>query len=356
MKRSNPFEISKGPGLEEQAALDFIRQRLGRAANEDGQSDTRRVSDPAFADAYRRVEQSWASVAEHATAPEIMALREGAIARARRANARRWRLPRHGNAGRWWAAASIAAVALFLFIVLQRIFPPPGTGSFQTAYGEQRVVELPDHSRIALDARTRLKVRFSGDVRSVQLLEGQAQFSVAKDPLRPFKVDAGGRTIVAVGTVFNVEFVDREVNVAMMEGRVAVLQESDTAAMPTLSLPANSNDKKSSAVIELSAGEELRVSADGKSALVPKADIEAATAWRQGKVIFRNDPLAQAVRRLNRYSRRQLKVDDAALAKMTISGVFDAGDVQAFADALSSYLPIVADSSNESTIHLKAKY
>ena len=354
MKRSDPMDANGTSDPEEQAASAFVRQRLGTDANEGETPESRRSEEPVFADAFRRVEQSWAAVGRHAAAPEIMALRERAIARARRANARRWLLS-GGGWRRWRAAAAIAAVSLFLGLGLQRLHFGFGEGWYQTAYGEQRIVELPDHSRITLDARTRLRVHFSEDVRSVQLLEGQAQFSVAKDPLRPFKVDAGGRTIVAVGTVFNVEYVDLEVNVAMVEGRVAVLQQPNAAAALTPSLPANWNDKKSSAVIELNAGEELRVSADGKSAFVPKADIEAATAWRQGKVIFRNEALVEAIRRLNHYSKRQLSIDDAALAKMTISGVFDVGDVQAFADALSSYLPIVVDSSNERTIHLKAK-
>src|SRR5260370_8546183 len=82
---------------------------------------------------------------------------------------------------------------------------------------------MEDHSRIALDTATRLKVRYTDDARIVQLQEGQAQFSVAKDRARPFKVLAGDRTIIAIGTVFTVEYVDRKVHVAMMEGKVAVV-------------------------------------------------------------------------------------------------------------------------------------
>ena len=61
------------------------------------------------------------------------------------------------------------------------------------------------------------------DARIIELKQGQAQFSVAKDPTRPFKVLVGDRTIVALGTVFTVDFTDRKIHVAMVEGRVAVV-------------------------------------------------------------------------------------------------------------------------------------
>src|SRR6202044_177715 len=125
-------------------------------------------------------------------------------------------------------------------------------GQYHTGIGEQRVVDLEDHSRIVLDATTRLRVHFTPDARIVELQDGQAQFSVAKDPTRPFKVEAGGRTIVAVGTVFTVEYVDRQVHVAMMEGRVAVVS---TAIQATTSVNPVSGEG-----ISLIAGEELRVS------------------------------------------------------------------------------------------------
>ncbi|HMH28619.1 MAG TPA: FecR domain-containing protein [Steroidobacteraceae bacterium] len=308
--------------------------------------DARLAGDPKFAEAFRQTQESWEAVGRHATSPELLALREQAIARARQASARRWSLPgaRSRNFGKWAAAAAILIACGTLWQL-----SPYGyeSGFYKTGLGEQKVIELSDHSHITLDARTRLRVRFSADARIVQLLEGQAQFSVAKDPARPFKVQAGSKTIVAVGTVFDVEYVDSQVHVAMVEGKVAVLSQdqSESAGGSKASIPSS---------IELSAGEALAVRSDGASTVSPKADIEAATAWRQGKVIFRDQSLAEAVHRLNRYSRQQVIVDDPTLAQMKVTGVFDAGDAQAFAEAMQAYLPVVADSS-QSPIHLRMK-
>jgi transmembrane sensor len=350
---SNPVRPHdmQSPDLEEQAA-ELHTQRRGVSWSEADQRmlDARLANSREFADAYGRIEGAWDEVGRHATSPELMALREQAIARARQASSRRWSLPgARPLRYKVWAAAAAILVACATAWQLS----PYGyeAGTYRTGLGEQKVVELPDHSYIALDAQTRLHVRFTQDARIVELLDGQAQFSVAKDPARPFKVEAGAKTIVAVGTVFDVEYVDRQVQVAMVEGRVAVLSENTARSADMLGAGVRVNPSS----IELSAGQALQVRADGAATLLPKADIEAATAWRQGKVIFRNQNLAEAVHRLNRYSRTQVVLDDPALAQMRVSGVFESGDVRAFAEAMQAYLPVVAESASSSVIHLRMR-
>jgi transmembrane sensor len=347
--KSESQSAAESSDLHDQAADMILRRRdASWDAADQHALDARLASDPKFAKACRQTEESWDGVGRHATSPELLALREQAIARARQASARRWSLPgaRSRNLGRWAAAAAILIACGTLWRISPYGYEP---GFYKTGLGEQKVVELSDHSHITLDARTQLRVRFSADARIVQLLEGQAQFAVAKDPARPFKVEAGSKTIIAVGTVFDVEYVDSQVHVAMVEGKVAVLSRDPSGSAVT---PEGSSKSSNPSSIELSAGEALAVRADGTSTVLPKADIEAATAWRQGKVIFRDQTLAEAVHRLNRYSRQQVIVDDPALAQMKVSGVFDSGDAQAFAEAMQAYLPVVADSS-QSTIHLR---
>lgn len=337
---------------EARAAELFARRRLGTWTPADEAAfESRLAQDPAFADAARRVAQSWHAMGKHATSPELMALREQALARTRRANARRW-----GGRGRARRAGAVAAAITGVGLVLGVAFQlsPFGLhpGAYQTGFGEQRTVELSDHSRITLDARTRLRVKVSSDARVVELMDGRAEFSVAKDPGRPFKVEAGGRTVVAVGTLFTVEYVDREMQVAMLEGKVAVLP-SQTSIATSHAPPREAS--RSDDVIELTAGEGMQIRQDGRATVDRKADLEAATAWRQGKVIFRDEALSDAIRRLNRYSRLQLVIEDSSLAQLKVSGVFEAGDAPGFAEAVQSYLPLVADYSDSRTIRLKTK-
>jgi transmembrane sensor len=332
------------PTVEEEASDTFVQRLHGdwKAADQ-AALEARLERDPAYADAYRRVQESWGALDAHAESAEVMRYREEAIAYARRSNARRWfKAHTYARSG-WRAAAAVFGVSLLLGIAWQLSPYGYAPGQYRTGIGEQQVVDLEDHSRIVLDAATRLRVRFTPDARIVELQDGQAQFSVAKDPTRPFKVEAGGRTIVAVGTEFTVEYVDSQVHVAMMEGKVAVVPTVVQAGAP------------SGEGISLIAGEELHVSRDGHNTVTPKADLAAATAWRQGKVVMRAESLGEAVERMNRYSRVKIKIVDAALAEKHMSGVFEAGDTQGFVSAIQRYLPITADYEDAHTVKLRLK-
>lgn len=333
--------------MEQEASDTFVQRLHGEWTRADQAAfESRLAADPGYADAYRRVQESWASLDAHAESPEIMRYREEAIATARRTSAGRWLKPTvcAGSVGR--LAAAVAGMALLLGVAWQ--LSPYGyvRGEYRTGVGELRIVDLEDHSRIALDAATRLRVRFSRDARVVELSEGQAQFSVAKDPARPFKVEAGGRTVVAVGTVFTVEYVDQKVNVTMMEGKVTILP----TAAPDAESAAGGGDG-----ISLIAGEGLQVSRDGRMTLTPQADLEAATAWREGKLIIRTQSLGEVVHRMNRYSALQIRINDEALAAKRVSGVFETGDTSGFVNAIRRYLPVVVEQVDSHTVELRLK-
>lgn len=365
---ANTQEAEEPQTIEEEASNTFVLRLQGKWTEADQAAlEARLERDPAFADAYRRVEESWDVLDGYAEMPEVVSRRERSLAYARRSSARRW-VTNRSSGGRWRFA--VIAVGLAALLVTAWQFSPYGyrSGLYQTGTGEQRLLDLEDHSRIALDAKTRLQVRYTQDARIVQLQEGQAQFSVAKDPTRPFKVQAGDRTIVALGTVFTVEYVDHKVHVAMMEGRVAVVDSSSResaerqgeAAQPESATSGSSPDRRRPSPsnaddlgVELTAGEELRVGHDGRATVVAHADLEAATAWREGKVIFRGERLSDAVRRLNRYSRLQIEIQGSALAEREISGVFEAGDTQGFVNALQRYGPVSTEYVGTRTVLLR---
>lgn len=333
------------PTVQEEAASEAVARRhlAGWTTEEQAAVESRMAGDPLFADAVRRVEKSSLAVDAYAGTPEFKRYHEQALARARRAHSKSWRL-----------AASFIGFAVVLTAIQ---LSPWGyrPGQYQTGSGEQRVLELEDRSRIVMDANTRLQTRFTDDVRVVRLLQGQAQFSVGKDPRRPFKVQAGKHTIVALGTDFTVEYVDHEMHVAMLEGQVAVVAGPKQSAPVGVATSAASAKQVKDSSVYLVAGEALSVSREGNATLTPKADLAAATAWRHGKVIFRNEPLGEAIRRVNRYSEIQLEVDDPALERIPFSGVFDTGDVRTFAEAVQTFLPVSLDTSDAEKIRLRVK-
>src|SRR3546814_1264895 len=81
---------------------------------------------------------------------------------------------------------------------------------YRTVLGERRVVTLADGSTVSLDAASEVRVAYSERARELALVRGQARFDVAHDPRRPFAVQARDQRVVATGTAFNVDLLDRK--------------------------------------------------------------------------------------------------------------------------------------------------
>ncbi|MEJ1965516.1 MAG: FecR domain-containing protein [Gammaproteobacteria bacterium] len=334
----------------EQAVEWFLRVRSENASLEDLPELRRWIeSDPDNALAYQQVSSAWTTVGEHASAPGIVMGRRDALEDSHRAG-------RHGSvsplkAGRWVAAACVALVALGTGAWW--VFSPHWT-EYSTPLGQQRTVTLADESVIVLDAHSRVRVRYTEKERAIALEEGQARFSVAKDPLRPFRVRARDQTVVALGTQFDVELISKTVLVTLIEGHVAV--GGVTSQPPRTAGSANTSGQAAARasgqqVIELTAGEGLRVHEDGRAVLLPNVDLTRATAWQKGRVSFDNEPLSAAVERINRYARQQVEVDPS-VAAVGISGVFNSGDTAAFIEAVTTYFPVEAIRNRGANIYL----
>jgi len=238
---------------------------------------------------------------------------------------------------------------------------------YSTDIGERRSITLADGSTVDLNARSKLRIEFSSAERRVELLDGQALFQVAKDKRRPFIVHSGDATVRAVGTQFDVYRKDSGTTITVLEGRVAVYSSaradqangtpepiaresevpppaarpkastrvyshfgSPASEAPTASASVPSSDLSApsgSAAIYLDAGEQLTVTPGAAGTPMPRhADITAATAWMQRKLIFEGSKLSDVVSEFNRYNRQQLVIEDPKLAEFQISGVYSSTD------------------------------
>lgn len=285
-------------------------------------------SNPEHAEAFARTTAAWNEIGEHAATPEMMALREAAIADSRNAAAARWRgEERRGWSGWPFAIAASITAALSLGIVGYILLKPAPTQNFATKIGERETITLADNSRVDIDADSAISVDFTPERRSIHMLRGQAFFTVEKDPARPFVVESDGRNVIATGTQFDVEKLDKGVRVTLVEGHVIVRPAS----------PGSAPDPSE----ELEPSDQLTEGAGTPPHLVHLASTLEATAWRQGKLLFNNELLSTAVARISRYSHVEV-VADASVADLRISGAFDAGDIAAFVDAVKAYYPVDA--------------
>lgn len=242
-----------------------------------------------------------------------------------------------------WRMAWAAVVAIVLLAVAAGgyLHFAGQPRSYQTAVGERRAVALEDGSRILLDSNSEVDVRYSRESRAVVLMRGRARFDVAHNTARPFSVAAGGETVIAVGTAFDVEIRGSKVLVTLIQGRVLIEGVPDNA----------NHNTQPGAPLRLSAGQQLVVSAGRKPAITP-ADFSVTQAWETGHLVFRGERLADAVQQINRYTDHPIIVDPSA-ASYRVIGVFNTGDTNAFISAETELYPIEAVSDANGAIKLQ---
>jgi transmembrane sensor len=186
---------------------------------------------------------------------------------------------------------------------------------YRSALGEQRMVQLSDGSRVELGSKSAITLHFDGRERRVELLEGAAYFIVA--PMgdaekRPFVVEGASGTATALGTEFSVERLADAVEVTVTQHDVRV-----EYAAP---------DHAASQVV-VSAGQSVRYAPDMGLAAVTERNVEQATAWRRGRLVFNEVALSDVVAELNRYRRGRIVISDSELAKKKVSGLFRTDDL-----------------------------
>lgn len=314
------------------------RMRMNAAewsARDQAAFDAWLAEDEFHARAFERTGEVWDLVDSQAATPDLMVIRRDALHRAQRtARGRlaRWTRPQPAR-----RAAIAAAVAGFVALAGLGAVPLLSPGEvYQTGLNERRVVVLDDGSKLSLDAMTRVTVDYSDEARRLTLKKGQARFDVARDLARPFSVRAGDRTVVATGTAFNIDVFGDEARVTLIEGRVVVMPARQVR------LPVAAPGPKPPKPIAMLPGQQLVAAEDAQPRLLASVDIKQATAWQHGKLMFDNEPLGEAVERMNRYSERKILVGDAVAATIPVSGAFDAGNVRGFLDAVTTYLPVTA--------------
>ncbi len=193
--------------------------------------------------------------------------------------------------GRLTRYAAILTLPLFiatlaLSYLLMRGETNTRTVSVTAAAGSVLRYELPDHSVVWLNAGTTLThpATFSRPRRDVTL-DGEAYFEVEADLNRPFYVGTpGGLTVYVYGTRFDVSAYsdDETVETVLERGAVNVITPEKEA-------------------LSLSPGERIRYDKRTRTCRRTAVDVYEHTAWKDGKLVFRDAPLDEIFKRLERH-------------------------------------------------------
>jgi len=198
--------------------------------------------------------------------------------------------------------------------------PVVAESEYRTAVGEIRRVVLADGSMVTLDTDSTARVRFDGSTRRILLTRGRAHFDVAHDRAHPFVVEAAGRSVTALGTVFDVRLQADRLSVVLTQGSVRVADLKQASRQQAMTL---------------TPGQQLVAPTSGQWRAGP-ADLARASTWTDGRLTFDGQPLQLVVDEMNRYSARKFRIGDARLGATPIGGVFRVGDVQTLALALEA--------------------
>lgn len=195
-------------------------------------------------------------------------------------------------------------------------------GVYRTARGEQAHVELSDGTRIDLNTDSEVEVAYLWSERRVMLTRGEAFFTVVHDPEHPFRVAAADGVIRDIGTRFNVYREDDRVTVTVLEGEVGI--GSAHASVSQILRP----------------GMQSTYRQDGFIGTPRPVETGAATAWREGRLVFKSRPLDEVLVQLGRYHAVDLALDDVSLKSLKVSGSFSTGDLDLALNTIAAGLPI----------------
>ena len=260
--------------------------------------------------------------------------------------------------------ALAATLVLALFIGLQQGFQPVEQASYQAAVGEQKTITLPDSSVVQLNTNSRIKFDYRGEVRAIYLYQGEAHFTVARNPQRPFEVYAGAGRVRAVGTAFSVMLneMSNDIDVMVTEGVVEVAPEISVPSIDLATVNIKHKDKIAPSIVSKEPVKSRRVEAGSAVVFnqkavqaiehVEDAEMQRRLAWQQGLLIFSGEPLEDVVSQISRYTDTKIIIKSEEAKALRIGGQFQVADTKAIFSALEQGFGLKVDYATSSLVYL----
>ena len=178
----------------------------------------------------------------------------------------------------------------------------------QASAGSMVNFELSDGTKVWLNHGSKLRYPnpFSEKYRKV-FLTGEAYFVVAHNNEVPFVIETNKLEVKAVGTSFNVSAYpeDEEVEVALVEGKV-ILSERDTKQL----------------IKAMNPSESINYNCRNNNYSVELGSTNKYTAWKEGRLVFRNDSLAEIAKKLARWFNVDIEITDRRSRQFTYTATF----------------------------------
>jgi len=290
------------PSIDDEAIRWFVLLNDEDATDEHRrQFELWRTADPRHDAAWHEVLRMWGGLDQladkHAPAAAAPAVKSKVVPFPKRRPR-----PAPVSRGFAWKSAAAAAVIVLAIGAGWQMMPTGLMADYRSGVGERQTVRLDDGSEVELGTATAMNVDFTGKKRVIELLSGEAFFTVAKDSQRPFVVTAKQGKVEVLGTAFNVRIAD-DVTVAVAHNTVEVSAAKDTG-------------------VRVTQGEMVHFDRNGVSPIQP-ADLETIQAWRSDKLVFADVPLSRVIAELQRYRSGHIQILGSDIGNKRVTAVFD---------------------------------
>ncbi len=313
--------------LRREAAIWFARLRAPDGAQARADFERWHDTSAAHAAAFARITQHW-------DASSALAASQW---RSVSPLLRPWWRRADGNVGRLaFGGAALAALVAGVWQIPRPAMVAPIV-QMASPLGQRRIVALPDGSQLTLDSDSAVATEYSARERRIRLDRGRARFVVAHDADRRFVVNSGSTSVVARGTVFDVDAVPGAVTVTLVQGAVDVLARRRSAPLQRIALVA---------------GTQVVVRDDAAHRVALRPAPSGAGSWTAGMLSFDAAPLDQVVAQANRYRTAKLVLGDPALGRLKVTGAFRASAPDDLLHGLARLFDLHATPRADGTIQL----
>lgn len=237
----------------------------------------------------------------------------------------------------WPQVAAVLVLSIFISSVFTFLVKPDVNNQEQViyqeikaAYGTQTKLQLPDGTNVWLNAGSQLKfpTSFNSQAERKVTLTGEGFFEVKKNAQQPFVVSTSKLDIKVLGTSFNVNAYANEDNitVALKEGEVSLLQQMQGKQMQVLNLNPSevaSYDIKNNKILHST-----------------ESDLDRYIAWKDGLIVFFDDPMGKVITRLENWYNVEIEVNDQKLLEEHITGTFNDNSLDQVLNLLSMMSPM----------------
>lgn len=193
-------------------------------------------------------------------------------------------------------AAAIIAISLATYFayIKERIVKSENMAwiEIQAPAWTRAQFSLPDGTTGWLNSTSRLKYSVDFNKNRQVKLNGEAYFDVFKNSRKPFQVEVDEMNIIVSGTRFNVASYENEdfVEIVLEEGEVECFNN-----IKDISYTLKPNDY-------------LKFEKSTQEISIESVLAEKYSSWKEGKLVFRNDPLDVIGRRLERWYNVEIEI------------------------------------------------